>query len=36
MVDGLHTPMQNRTKKPPAISLSGVVRGLMGRVMGAM
>jgi hypothetical protein len=28
MVDGLHIPIQNRTKKPLAIALSGVGRGL--------
>jgi hypothetical protein len=27
MVDGLHIPMRNRTKKPLAIALSGVGRG---------
>jgi hypothetical protein len=31
MVDGPHTPIWNRTKKPLAIALSGVGRGLMGR-----
>jgi hypothetical protein len=31
MVDGLHTFIQNRTKKPLGIVLSGVGRGSMGR-----
>jgi hypothetical protein len=31
MVDGLHTSICNRTKKPLAIALSGLGRGLMGR-----
>jgi hypothetical protein len=30
-VDGLHIPVCNRTKKPLAIALSGVGRGLTGR-----
>jgi hypothetical protein len=29
MVDGLHIPIQNRTKKPLAIALSEVGRGLV-------
>jgi hypothetical protein len=36
MVDGLHIPIWNRTKKPLAIALSGVGRGLGGVAMGAM
>jgi hypothetical protein len=31
MVDGLHIPVWNRTKKPLSVSLSGVGRGLRGR-----
>jgi hypothetical protein len=31
MVDGLHIPIWNRTKKPLAIALSEVGRGLRGR-----
>jgi hypothetical protein len=31
MVDGLHTPIWNRNKKPLAIALSGVGKGLRGR-----
>jgi hypothetical protein len=31
MVDGLHICTWNRSKKPPAIPLSGSERGLMGR-----
>jgi hypothetical protein len=31
MVDGLHIPVWNRAKKPLAIALSGMVRGLRGR-----
>jgi hypothetical protein len=31
MVDGFHIPVCNRTKKPLAIALSGVGRGLRGR-----
>jgi hypothetical protein len=31
MVDGLHIPIWNRTKKPLAIALSGMGRGLKGR-----
>jgi hypothetical protein len=31
VVDGLHTPIWNRTMKPLAIALSGVERGLRGR-----
>jgi hypothetical protein len=30
MVDGLQIPIWNRTKKPLAIALSGVGRGLKG------
>jgi hypothetical protein len=30
MVDGLHIPIWNRTKKPLAITLSGMGRGLRG------
>jgi hypothetical protein len=31
MVDSLHIPVRNRTKKPPAFVLSGVMeRGLKG------
>jgi hypothetical protein len=36
MVDGLHIPILNRTKKPLAIALSGVERGLMRRDNGGM
>jgi hypothetical protein len=36
MVDGLHILILNRTKKPPAIALSGVERGLEREMMGAM
>jgi hypothetical protein len=31
MVDGLHIFIQNRTKKPLAIAVDGVGRGLSGR-----
>jgi hypothetical protein len=31
MVDGLHIPTQNRTKKPLAICLNGAGRGLRER-----
>jgi hypothetical protein len=31
MVDGFHTPIWNRTKKPLAIALSGAGMGLKGR-----
>jgi hypothetical protein len=31
MIDALHIPIWNRTKKPPAIALSGVGRKLRGR-----
>jgi hypothetical protein len=31
MVDGLHIPICNRTRKPLAIALSGMGRGLKGR-----
>jgi hypothetical protein len=31
MADGLHIPMWNRTKKPFAIALSRMGRGLRGR-----
>jgi hypothetical protein len=31
MIDGLHIPIRNGTKKPPAIALSEVRRGLRGR-----
>jgi hypothetical protein len=31
MVDGLHIPIGNRTKKPLAIALSGLGWGLKGR-----
>jgi hypothetical protein len=31
MADGLHTPTWHRTKKPLAIALSGVGKGLRGR-----
>jgi hypothetical protein len=31
MVDGLHIPIGNRTKKPLVIALSGVGRSLSGR-----
>jgi hypothetical protein len=31
MVDGIHTPIWNKAKKPLAISLSGVEKGLRGR-----
>jgi hypothetical protein len=31
MVDGLHIPIRDRLKKPLAIALSGVGRGLRGR-----
>jgi hypothetical protein len=31
MVDGIHKPTWNRTKKPLAIALSGVRRRLRGR-----
>jgi hypothetical protein len=31
MVDGFHIPIWNRTKKPLAIALSGLERGLRGR-----
>jgi hypothetical protein len=31
MVDRLHIPIWNRTKKPFAIALSGAGRGLRGR-----
>jgi hypothetical protein len=34
MVDGLHIPIGNRTKKPLAIALSGMGRGLRGETMG--
>jgi hypothetical protein len=34
MVDGLHIPIWNRTKKPLAIALSGVGRRLRGRDSG--
>jgi hypothetical protein len=34
VVDGLHIPIWNRTKKPLAIALSGVERGLKGRAYG--
>jgi hypothetical protein len=30
MVDGLHIPIQNRTKKPLAIALSGGEEGVEG------
>jgi hypothetical protein len=30
MVDGFHKPIQNRTKKPVAVTLSGVGRGVEG------
>jgi hypothetical protein len=30
MLDGLHIPIKNRTKKPPAIALSGAEKRLMG------
>jgi hypothetical protein len=36
MFDGLHTPIRNKTKKPLAIALSGVRRGLMRRDDGTM
>jgi hypothetical protein len=36
MVDGLHIPVWNRTKKPLAIALSGARRALMGKDNGAM
>jgi hypothetical protein len=36
MVDGLHIPIWNRTKKPLAIALSGVGKRLKGETMGAM
>jgi hypothetical protein len=36
MTDGLHIPIRNRTKKPLAIALSEVDRGLRGKTMGAM
>jgi hypothetical protein len=31
MVDGLHTPIRSKTKKPLAIVLSGMGRGLRGK-----
>jgi hypothetical protein len=31
MVDGLHLPIWNKTKKPLEIALSGIGRGLRGR-----
>jgi hypothetical protein len=31
MTDGLHIPIWNRTKKPLAIVLSGMGKGLRGR-----
>jgi hypothetical protein len=31
MVDGLHIPILDRTKKPLATALSGEGRGLVGR-----
>jgi hypothetical protein len=31
MVDRIHIPIWNKTKKPLAIALSGVRRGLRGR-----
>jgi hypothetical protein len=34
MVDGLHTLIQNRTKKPLAIALSGAGTGLRSRDSG--
>jgi hypothetical protein len=34
MADGLHIPIWSRTKKPLAIALSGVERGLRGRDSG--
>jgi hypothetical protein len=34
VVDGPHTLIRNRTKKPLAIALSGVGRALMGRDIG--
>jgi hypothetical protein len=36
MVDGLHTPICNRTKKPLAIAFSGVGRGMRGEVVGVI
>jgi hypothetical protein len=36
MVDGLHIPIRNRAKKPLAIALGGVGRGLRGKTMGTM
>jgi hypothetical protein len=35
MVDGLHIPIRIRTKKPLAITLSGVGRGLKERYDGS-
>jgi hypothetical protein len=35
MVDGLHIPTWNRTKKPVAIALSEVGKGLRGRDNGS-
>jgi hypothetical protein len=34
MVDGLDTPIRNRTKKPLAVTLSGAGRRLRGRCDG--
>jgi hypothetical protein len=34
MVERLHTPVWNRTKKSLAIALSGLGRGLGGETMG--
>jgi hypothetical protein len=36
MVDRLHIFIQNRTKKPLAIALSGVGRGLRREMMGVI
>jgi hypothetical protein len=33
MVNGLHILIQNRTKKPVAIALNGLGRGLRGETM---
>jgi hypothetical protein len=36
MVDGLHIPIWNRTKKPLEIAVIRMTKGLSGRYMGAM
>jgi hypothetical protein len=36
MVDGLHIPIQNRTRKPLAIALSRARRGFGGEMIGAI